>query len=230
MGCSGCSKGRVTINNNMSFYRSLPNHTPAEYLFVDENSKEFRHQDLETIVAQIVQYRFENKLPDIAYLNEAIQTFTLLHDDKYIPFREAYTPNVEVPLSVKTLITGAIGYFKAAVAGESAFVELPTAEVRAGVCLNCPYNATIVNGNTKESPNLAQSKFCALRGTRRVSVEGGLQICAKCTCLNACKVWFKKEVIREGTPPTTLKSFEGEWLGLNGMPMHCWIPTDSGVE
>lgn len=226
MACADCGKAGATLNSSQ-FYRILPGFSVSEYVFVDETGVEFRNANLNLITAQIVQFRFENALADIPYLSQVVETFTLLSDDKYVGKREEYTANIEVPLGIKELMKGALGYFNTAFRGEAAFVDQATAELRASRCMICPYNQQIVNGHTKETPTLAQSKFCTLRGSRRVTTEGALQICAICTCLNGCKVQFKKEVIAEGTTKGTMDQFERDILMLDGKVHKCWIADTS---
>lgn len=237
MGCCGSSGGVVhhpaTVPSPdgavTTMYRPKAHYVPSSWVFIDEFGNHFEDRDINVLVARIIQFRHENKYPDIAHLLAVVETFTLSSDDKYFPYREPYVLSAEVPLSVKTIMKGALGYLKGVIKGDDILVDQKTADARSLVCMNCPYNMVVVNGQTKESAGMAQSRFCSLRGARRVNAEGALHLCGKCSCLNSCKVWFKKDFIVDASTKEVIERLKGEVLGLNGNSMRCWI-TDPKVD
>lgn len=227
--CSPCTQNAnnaATRTDASIMYRPKAHWRPKTWLFIDEKQNKFEQPTLELIVAEVTGFRHENKLPPIPYLNETITHFTMLSDDSYAPNREAYQIANHVKVGVAQYVKGALAFasgkfFKS---DEELFVPKEQAERRALRCLNCPFNQVVVNGRTRHHPSLAQSKFCSLKGARSTSVDGALHLCAKCTCDLACKVHFTPEFIVNASTEQTLENLKGEWMGINGKPMKCWIP------
>ena len=201
--------------------------TPPVYRFRDEQEppNTFEDVSLDLLLARITQFRFENQLPDIAYLKQVVINFTMLSDAEYTPYIEHYVPDQVVHISAAQYIKGAIAFASARLVLTEAetFVDQAEAERRALICLNCPRNIEKINGTTAASPNMLQSKFAQLAAGRTTSVDGALKVCGVCTCLNRAKVHFQGEFIKESTTQQLMGQFKQEYVGLNGRPHRCWI-------
>lgn len=224
--CIPC--GANNQSNPTIFYRGKNQYIPLPYVYVDENNNIFEDPSLELLVARVTQFRHENGMAPIPYLAPVIESFTFLSDDKYAEFREAYVFKAETHLNMLQYLRGAAAYVKGALFGVE-LVGQAVAEKRGSRCLDCMYNQQVVNGRTKEDLNLAQSKFCQLRGERRVTMEPSLHICAKCTCVTGCKIWFSKKFIDEGTTQALKSELERSMLLISGKTGKCWI-TDDSIE
>lgn len=228
MACPSCgsasSKLRAPINVNDQLARPLAPWFPPTYLFIDESQNKFENPDLSLVIAQVTQFRHENNLPAIAYLQETILNFTMLSDDRYAQHREMYNPSPEVSLSAKQYIAAAFAYLHArTLTPEELFVTQEEAERRAAICLNCPRNVHTVNGRTKQDPGLGQSKFVQLAKGRTTTVDNSLNLCGVCTCVLTGKVHISPQIIKESTTQELLGQFKQEYVMLNGKPGHCWI-------
>ena len=89
--------------------------------------------------------------------------------------------------------------------GKAAFVEQETAETRAEVCANCPFNATLPG--CFGCNNLTEL-IAKIRGSRTTSRDSKLRHCMVCGCVNSVKVWLKDSVV--------------DSTGLE-FPDHCWL-------
>lgn len=221
-----------TITDNPTLYsdsmvRPIGQYTPAVYRFRDEQEPQntFEDTDINRLMARVVQFRFENSLPDILYLKEVILHFTMMSDETHAPYREFYETSPEVHLSAKQFAKSALAFVKAnTIYSESElFVTKDIAEKRALTCLNCPRNLKTVNGRGVSSPTLAQSKFCQLAKERTTDFDGALGVCGQCQCMNRCKIHFTYKFIEDASTVQLMQQFRQEYVGLNGKPMKCWI-------
>lgn len=234
MPCSSCgqkSRSHATyttaaVPGTDTLVRPKAGFTPSVYRFEDEQQPavKFEDTDLDLLLARIVQYRHENKLPAIAYLKDVVVNHTMTTDENYTAFTEHFTPDPQVHLSAKQYIKSAIAFAKAALTpDEDLFVPQDEAERRALVCLNCPRNVQFLNGHDANSPTLAQSQFCQLAEGKTTTVDGSLGLCGVCTCVNKCKVHFNKEFIRKSATKELLGQFDQQYIGRNGKIHTCWI-------
>ncbi len=229
----GSSKAKlvdINVDVNSLLARPLDGFTPAVYRFrqneeVHGEQKLFEAADINLLLAQIIQYRSENKLPDIAYLKEVILDFTMRSEPAYEPYIQYYQTSEEVHVSAKQFLLGALAFMKAKTIKnqEDLFVPQAKAEKRALTCLNCPRHLVQVNGYTVDTPSLIQSRFMQLAGDRKTSVDGALKLCGVCTCLTKAKVHFTLDFIKSASTPQLMQSFKQKYMGLDGHPHVCWI-------
>lgn len=205
--------------------RPIAGYTPAVYRFRQtEPEKTFEHTDLDLLLAQITQFRFENELPPIPYLKEVVLDFTMRSDSAHEPYTQYYQTSHDVHLSAKEYLLGALAFTKAKLATpEDLFVSPEHAEQRALTCLNCPRHIHSVNGRSATSPSLVQSRFAQLAKGRTTTVDNALKVCGVCTCLTRAKVHFKLDFIKKASSSRLLQMFKQRYMGLNGKPHVCWI-------
>lgn len=210
--------------------RPIAEFKPTSYKFQSadvakgQEPKLFESNDLTLVLAQIVQYRYENKMPAIRFLRELVIDYTMRSNADYAPYTTYYQTNEQVHLSAKEYLLGAVAYAKAKLtADEDLFVPQEQAEKRALTCLNCPRHVPILNGHTVNSPSLAQSKFAQLAQGKTTTVDGALHICGVCTCLCRAKVHFNLDFIKSSSTTRLLQEFKETYVGLNGKDHQCWI-------
>lgn len=235
MGCSSCAKRALEAQQRLqqkaapqdgSLARPKAPWFPPLYSFKDEQepANEFEDTDLQRLVARIIQFRHENALPDIAYLQNVILHYTMMAHPDYAQHIEWYIPDATVNLSVKQYALSALAYVKATTHNpDNVFVDQATAEERATTCLNCPRNVPKVNGRTKDDQGFGQSRFAQLAKDRQTSVDNLLHLCGTCSCLLKAKVHFTQDFIEDATTEELLRQFTQEYVGLNGRPHMCWI-------
>jgi len=182
--CSSCAKRASEIRQRLqqqqgsleegSLARPKAPWFPPLYTFKDEQDppNEFEDPDLHTLVARIIQFRHENSLPDIAYLQNVILHYTMMSNPDYEQHIEWYVPDATVHLSVKQYALSALAYVKATThTPENIFVDQETAELRSTTCLNCPRNVPKVNGRTRDDQGFGQSRFAQLAKDRHTSFD-----------------------------------------------------------
>lgn len=240
--CATCGSSKailvdINVDINSLLARPIQGFTPAIYRFKQNEDmygeqKLFEAADLNLLLAQIIQYRFENKLPEIAYIKEVVLDFTMRSDEAYVPYIQYYQTSESVHLSAKDYLLGALAFMKAKTikSQEELFVSPELAEKRALTCLNCPRHLTQVNGHTVNTPSLIQSRFAQLAHDRKTSVDGALQICGVCTCLTKAKVHFNLDFIKAASSEQVLKSFTQQYTGLDSHPHVCWIGLEMQEE
>lgn len=240
MGCASCqqraheaslraAKQKAALENaEHQLARPKSPWFPPLYAFKDEQdpANEFTDPDLQMLIMRIIQFRHENNLPDIPYIQNVVLHYTMMSNPDYLPHIEWYTPNHEVTVSVKQYALSALAYVKAAThSPDNVLVDAEEAERRAAICVNCPRNIPKINGRTKHDPSFAQSRFAQLAQGRTTSLDGMLNLCGVCTCMLTAKIHFTQEFIEDATQQELLRQFTQEYVGVNGKPMQCWIGT-----
>lgn len=211
--------------------RPIAEFTPQIYRFKSadsipgEEAKLFESNDLNLVLAQVTQYRHENKLKPIKFLKELVVDYTMRSDETLAPYTTYYQTNEQVHLSAKEHMLGAAAYLRAktVMSNEQLFVAQDKAEKRALTCLNCPRHIPMLNGHTVNSPSLAQSQFARLAADKKTTVDNALMICGVCTCLCKAKVHFQLDFIKSASSPRLLQEFKQKYIGLNGQDHRCWI-------
>lgn len=245
--CIPCGQNKKSANQSTTqtmpdihtqMVRPAPHYKPRIYVFRDNQDPPttFEDPDLDTLLARIVRYRYENNLAPIPHLKELTLHYTMLSSDEHLPYREYYTTDQTVHISAAQYLKSALAFAKAATiyTDSTLFVPPEQAERRALICLNCPRNLKMVNGRTADNPNFAQAKFCQLKENssthRQTDYDNALGLCGLCTCKLSCKVHFSLSFIKEASTKQLLQQFKQEYVGLNGRPHKCWIGQELEAE
>lgn len=233
MACASC--GQKSINNiqptkllrkrlNPTFIPARNAERKSEWWWQDELNYVFDegYSTKEALLMHITKYRHENALPQIPFLSDVVENF-ICSQECMSQYSIEYLPDYQVAVSASQYLHGAKAWLKGNLLGDAALVSQEIAEKRGTVCMNCPFNQTVVNGKQKHDRDFANSEFARLKGDRKTSIDGALQVCAMCTCSNENKVWFSDEVIYAGLNEELKQKFVQTWLGVNNKPMNCWM-------
>lgn len=179
------SKPSLRHNSKSLFMLKFnPFQAPVRYVFVDpDTGREFVGKTKEDLVVHIRNYRTQNELDEIDYLDMAIDDYLCR-----LPENAGKCGEMELKRGWFEWSTGAFNVIKNVFFGDKNIVDQSEAERRSKICLGCPYNIFPDRDNfIKFADGLAEAQTQG----RKVSEHEKLGSCEVCTCSLRSKVFFK---------------------------------------
>ena len=176
--------------------------------FTDSKTFQFKDPDTghvykassrEGLLRQILDYREQNRLPEIESLREVV--------DHYLCLLPENAGSCQYETNQKrgflTYAKGGLMLLKKVFYGEHMMVPQEVAEKRAAICLRCPLNRYPEDASRGMVDAWADSVALHSTNDRHTSVDALLHECAACKCVLKAKVFYK------GT--RTTKTVEAIW-------------------
>lgn len=131
---------------------------------------------------QIRNYREQNQLPDIPYLETVVENYLC-----GLPENVGKCDKIKIKRGILEYIKGGVALLENVFYGESNMVSEEVANSRAAICIECPYNVFPDKGPFIEwSDKLAEA---ATHGKRSIH-HTKLGNCMACQCPLRAKVWY----------------------------------------
>lgn len=178
---------------------------PKAYYFKDPDSGRVTNgTSVQDVAAKVRQYRMQNELEDIPYLEAVIENYLCRQKENL----GGCEPLPELKRGLMETLKGGIALLKSMM--YSSFASQEVADERAKICLSCPLNTFY--DKTDDFAHWCNDVAEQVVGERRSKHHDELGVCSACTCGLRFKVFYNE-------PIKLTKKQEKEILAENP---NCW--------